>query len=85
MFPTKRDRERVAEEINRDYPHQVALPLLLDDDTEEDLIWWLDRRIGRWDVYVDLNNRFVRYCFFEEKDASAFRLRFVAGMIKAVS
>ena len=45
----------------------------------------LDRRIGRWDMYVDLNQRFIRYCFYEEKDANAFRLRFVAGTIKAAS
>ena len=63
----------VMARIDRDFPHQVLLPLKLDADTEEDVIWWLDRRIGRWDMYVDLNQRFIRYCFYEEKDANAFR------------
>jgi hypothetical protein len=83
MFPTKQDRARIAAEIDRDFPHQVALPVLLDEETEADLIWWLDRRIGRWDLYVDLGQGLVRYCFYEEKDANVFRLRFVAGSIKA--
>ena len=75
----------VMARIDRDFPHQVLLPIKLAADIEEDLIWWLDRRIGRWDMYVDLNQRFIRYCFYEEKDANAFRLRFVAGTIKAAS
>lgn len=79
------DRKLIAERIDREFPHQVLLPLNLNADTEEDLIWWLDRRIGRWDMYVDLGQSYVRYCFFDEKDASAFRLRFVAGTVKAVS
>jgi hypothetical protein len=36
-------------------------------------------------MYVDLNQRFVRYCFHDEKDAAAFRLRFVAGTVKVAS
>ena len=64
---TDEDRKRIAARIDQEFPHQVLLPLMIDADTEEDLIWWLDRRIGRWDMYVDLNQRFVRYCFHEEK------------------
>lgn len=79
------DRKLIAERIDREFPHQVLLPLNLDADTEEDLIWWLDRRIGRWDMYVDLSQSFIRYCFFDEKDANAFRLRFVAGTVQAAS
>jgi hypothetical protein len=82
---TNEDRKRIAARIDREFPHQVLLPLMIDADTEEDLIWWLDRRIGRWDMYVDLNQRFVRYCFHDERDAAAFRLRFVAGTVKVAS
>ena len=82
---TDEDRRWVGTRIDREFPHQVLLPLALDADTEEDLIWWLDRRIGRWDMYVDLNRQFVRYCFYDERDAAAFRLRFVAGTIRAAS
>jgi hypothetical protein len=82
---TDEDRKRVAARIDQEFPHQVLLPLMIDADTEEDLIWWLDRRIGRWDMYVDLNQRFVRYCFGDERDAAAFRLRFVAGSVMAAS
>jgi hypothetical protein len=82
---TDADRTLVAARIDREFPHQVLLPLALDADTEEDLIWWLDRRIGRWDVYVDLTRQFVRYCFYDERDAAAFRLRFVAGTVRAAS
>ncbi len=79
------DRELIAARIDRDFPHQVLLPLDLDAATEEGLVTWLDRRIGRWDIYVDLSQRFIRYCFFDERDARAFRARFVAGGEKAAS
>jgi hypothetical protein len=82
---TDEDRKCIAARIDREFPHQVLLPLMIGADTEEDLIWWLDRRIGRWDMYVDLNQQFVRYCFHDEKDAAAFRLRFVAGTVKVAS
>jgi hypothetical protein len=80
---TDDERKLVAARIDRGFPHQVSLPLELDQDTEEDLIWWLDRRIGRWDMYVDPGRRHVRYCFFDQRDAAAFRLRFVAGTNRA--
>ena len=80
---TDEQRKLVAARIDRAFPHQVLLPVALDPEVEEDLIWWLDRRIGRWDMYVDPSRRFVRYCFFDDRDAAAFRLRFVAGAKRA--
>jgi hypothetical protein len=77
MFPKSGMAHRI-EQIQRDYPYQVVLNVMPD---EEALITWLDRRIGRWDMYVDLRETapVVRYCFYDVRDASAFSLRFVAG------
>jgi hypothetical protein len=33
---------------------------------------WLDARIGRWALYVDLKKQNIRYCFPNLADASAF-------------
>lgn len=86
MFP-KAGRERLIAEINRDYPHQVVLPSVLDEEIEEDIVWFLDRRIGRWDMYADLREAVpvVRYCFEDQKDAALFSLRFVAGSVRKAS
>jgi hypothetical protein len=85
MFP-KPGRERLIAQIDREYPHQVVLPSALDEDTEEDIVWFLDRRIGRWDMYADLRGEtpIVRYCFADQKEAAAFSLRFVAGTARKV-
>jgi hypothetical protein len=85
MFP-KSGRERLIAQIDREYPHQVVLRSVLDEDIEEDIIWFLDRRIGRWDMYADLRGEtpIVRYCFDDQKDAAAFSLRFVAGTVRKV-
>ena len=85
MFP-KSGRERLIAQIDCEYPHQVVLPSLLDEDTEEDIVWFLDRRIGRWDMYADLRGEtpIVRYCFADRKEAAAFSLRFVAGTVRKV-
>lgn len=64
----------VIDGINRDYPFQVKLSL---DDPVGGILDWLDDRIGRWDMYVDLKDQSVRYCFRELADASAFNRRFV--------
>ena len=64
----------IREDINRDYPYQVALPL---DDKLVGVLDWLDERLGRWDMYVDLRDQTIRYCFRDEADAFAFSRRFV--------
>ena len=61
-------------DINRDYPFQVTLSL---DDELIGVLDWLDARLGRWDMYVDLRDQTIRYCFRDLDDASAFSRRFV--------
>jgi hypothetical protein len=64
----------IREEINRDYPYQVALSL---DDKLLGVLDYLDERLGRWDMYVDLRDQTIRYCFRDEGEAFAFSRRFV--------
>ena len=65
----------IRDDINRDYPYQVSLAL---DDKLVGVLDWLDGRLGRWDMYVDLGDQTIRYCFREEADAFAFSRRFVS-------
>ena len=61
-------------DINRDFPFQVTLAL---DDELCGVLDWLDARLGRWDMYVDLRDQTIRYCFRELADAADFSQRFV--------
>ena len=63
----------VVLEINRDYPYQVALSF---DAAAMDILDWLEGCDFEWDVYVDLPENTVRYCFRTLADASAFKRRF---------
>ena len=65
----------IREEINRDYPYQVALSL---DDKLAGVLDYLDERLGGWDMYVDLRDQTIRYCFRDEGEAFAFSRRFAA-------
>jgi hypothetical protein len=60
-------------EINRDYPYQVALAF---DEAAMDVLDWLEGTDFDWDMYVDLPENTVRYCFRSLDDASAFKRRF---------
>ena len=64
----------LRDEINRDFPFQIALSL---DDELKGVLDWLDERIGRWDMYVDLEDHTIRYCFRDQRDAADFKRRFV--------
>ena len=64
----------LRDEINRDFPFQIALSL---DDELKGVLDWLDERIGRWDMYVDLDDHTIRYCFRDSRDAADFKQRFV--------
>lgn len=64
----------LIDDINRVFPFQVALAL---DDELTGVLDWLDARLGRWDMYVDLRDQTIRYCFRDLADASAFSRRFV--------
>lgn len=54
----------------------VGIPLSLDDELKR-VLDWLDDRIGRWDMYVDLRGQTIRYCVRDLADASEFKRRFV--------
>lgn len=60
-------------EINRDFPYQVALAF---DEAAMDVLDWLEDCTFQWDMYVDLPDNSVRYCFRTLADASAFKRRF---------
>ena len=60
-------------EINRDFPYQVALSF---DEAAMDVLDWLEGCGFEWDMYVDLPESTVRYCFRTWEDASAFKRRF---------
>jgi hypothetical protein len=60
-------------EINRDFPYQVALSF---DEDAEGVLDWLDARPFLWDMYVDLPANTVRYCFRDSAHAAAFSRRF---------
>lgn len=64
----------IKDTINRDYPHRVTLSL---DDKLAGVLDWLDARLGRWDMYVDLNDQTIHYCFREPADAADFTHSFV--------
>ena len=64
----------LIDDINRDYPFQVRLSL---DDRLEGVLDWLYGRLGCWDMYVDLNDHSIRYCFKDLAEASAFNRRFM--------
>ena len=67
------DDMSVILEINRDYPYQVALSF---DDACMDILDWLEGCDFEWDMYVDLPENTVRYCFRTLADVSAFKRRF---------
>ena len=66
-------RMSVGFEINRDFPYQVALSF---DEEAMDVLDWLESCQFQWDMYVDLPENTVRYCFRTLDDASAFKRRF---------
>jgi hypothetical protein len=63
----------IIDDINRDYPYQVTLSF---DDDAAGVLDWLDARLGHWDMYIDLKQQTIRYCFREPAEAFAFSRRF---------
>jgi hypothetical protein len=63
----------VVLEINRDLPYQVTLSF---DEEAMDVLDWLEDCEFEWDMYVDLPENTVRYCFRSLDDASAFKRQF---------
>jgi hypothetical protein len=60
-------------QINRDFPFQIALSF---DDAAMEVLDWLEDCPFEWDMFVDLPENTVRYCFRSMADASAFKQRF---------
>ncbi len=60
-------------EINRDFPYQVALSF---DEAAMDVLDWLEECDFEWDMYVDLPENTIRYCFRTLGEAAAFKRRF---------
>ena len=71
------------------YPYQVDLipPLEgFDDIVEEEILRFLERRAGTFDVYGQIANgdAFIRYRFARLADAEAFHVQFAPAAEKAV-
>jgi hypothetical protein len=66
-------------DINRDFPFQVAITF---DDIAMDMLDWLDSATFEWDMYVDLPDNTVRYCFRRMVDAAAFKHQFGREMAR---
>jgi hypothetical protein len=71
------------------YPYHVDLipPLEgFDDRIEEEIIQFLERRAGTFDVCGQIANgdAYIRYCFTHLADAEAFHARFASAAEKAV-
>jgi hypothetical protein len=60
-------------EINRGFPFQVALSF---DEAAMEVLEWLEDASFEWDMYVDLPENCIRYCFRTVADAAAFKRRF---------
>ena len=60
----------VISEINRNFPFQVALPF---DEAAMEVLDWLDSSRLEWDMYVDLPENCIRYCFRRLADATSFK------------
>ena len=59
--------------MNRDFPYQVALSF---NEAAMDVLDWLEGCDFEWDMYVDLPENTIRYCFRTVRDAAAFKRRF---------
>ena len=69
-------------EINRDFPFQVALSF---DEAAMDVLDWLEGCSFEWDMYVDLPENTIRYCFRTLVDASAFKSQFGEALEERVA
>jgi hypothetical protein len=59
--------------INRDFPFQVPLSF---DEAAMEVLNWLEDSAFEWDMYVNLPEDTIRYCFRTLADAAAFKRRF---------
>jgi hypothetical protein len=71
------------------YPFRVDLmppPEGFDDTVEDDIIRFLERRAGAFDIWGEIatGSEFVRYCFARHIVAEAFHRQFAPAAEKAV-
>jgi hypothetical protein len=71
------------------YPYQVDLippPEGFGERVEEEIIQFLERRAGAFDVRGQIANgdAFIRYCFRHQIDAEAFHAQFTVAAEKAI-
>ena len=71
MDPDK--RSAWLRKIDEECPHQMALPLR---QLDSDIMNFLVSYAGKFDMYVEDDAAFVRYCFEDPLDAAIFRSRF---------
>jgi hypothetical protein len=84
----RQEHDGPRSDIGSKYPHHVDLvPLLagFDESVEEEMIEFLEERVGTFDLYgeIESGDAFVRYCFARAEDARAFHSRFAAAAHKA--
>jgi hypothetical protein len=75
------DREKWRQEISAKFPHHVDIvppPYGFSRREEEDIIAFLESRVGRFDLFGAIADGapFIRYCFEHAADAAAFSARF---------
>lgn len=75
------EREKWRQEISAKFPHHVDVvppPYGYSRREEEDIMNFLESRIGRFDLFGAIADGipFIRYCFEQAGDAEAFRARF---------
>jgi hypothetical protein len=71
------------------YPFRVDLvppPEGFGDDIEEEIVRFLERRAGTFDVWgqIATGDEFLRYCFTQRADAEAFQRQFLPVAEKAI-
>jgi hypothetical protein len=71
-------------------PHYVDLVPPLEgfaDSVEEEIIQFLERRSGTFDLYGEIANSdaFIRYCFEQVAEAEAFHGQFALAAEKAIA
>jgi hypothetical protein len=72
----------ITREIDRDFPFQVALSF---DEAAMDVLDWLEGCAFEWDMYVDLPENTIRYCFHTLADATSFKSQFSDALEERVA
>jgi len=72
--------------IHADCVDLVPPPEGFPDSVEQDIIQFLDRCSGTFDLHGEIatGDAFIRYCFEHSADAEAFHARFAAAAEKAI-